>query len=327
MKKKFIIAAAFALGLSSWFTLSMFCDERGSTPLSSVQPNYESLKACEKQSELWEKIQSTAFEELPPYNALGIRQVIGMASQGVTQKGRHQSDFAPSGWIKYLHRRASIAKVKIVSANSSYTGIFQGADCALLRLSLTYKASLLKPVAPGLALKVLRDGVPSANISALVSLDGQGQDYNFFKHPMSNIVPTGTGIGQRLVHRIFSKASNYPEEMLAVDFAKVDATGKTVAQTKAPRQIFFVPNEKLNFSSESHDVRNDFETIPEGTLIYKIYALNEKYNRFNYANYKPENVPQFLKNSEHIGNLITASPFISSEFGDDGIFFRHQLRP
>ncbi len=34
----------------------------------------------------------------------------------------------------------------------------------------------------------------------------------------------------------------------------------------------------------------------------------------------------FVKEAEHVGDIVTTSEFLSSEFGDDGIFFRHQFR-
>lgn len=294
---------------------------------ASIPADYESLSACEKQDVLWKNIQATVHKILPDNRPFGLPQILAMSRQEVGLKEHHRSDFAPPGWRKYLHGRGAIAKVKLVPRENPYTGIFQGADCALLRLSLTYRVDEGRAVAPGLALKVLRDGTHSANISALVSLDGQDKDFNFFRNPMSNIVPIGSGFGQKLVHRIFLKASSYPEELLAEDMAKVDARGATIDQPKAPRQIFFVPGEGLSFSSEAHEIRSDFATIPEGTTVYQIRLVPDKGEDFSYANYKIEDVPLLLQESLHVADIVTTSSFVASEFGDDGIFFRHQLRP
>lgn len=294
---------------------------------ASIPNNYETLSACEKQDILWNKALATTYQELPEYRPVGIAQLVAMGRQELTIKGNLHSDFAPEGWKKYLHRRGALAKVKIVAKNNNYSGIFQGADCALLRLSLTYKTTKSRPVAPGLALKVLRDKTSSANISALVSLEGQVHDFNFFKYPMSNIVPIGEGLGHKIIHRIFRSVSPYPEELLASDMALIDSHGEKAANLVAPRQIFFVPVSGLNFSSDEHDVRKDFLTIPEGTTIYQIHLVSDKYTNFNYLNYTAENVSSFLKESTHVADIVTTSEFLASEFGDDGIFFRHQLRP
>lgn len=294
---------------------------------ASVPQGYEELPGCQKQDVLWDRITSSAYEgELPAYRKLGLPQLISMSRQEIGLKGNRHSDFSPEKWVKYLHRRGSIAKVKIVPVSRKYTGIFEGAECALLRLSLTYKVSGGKPVAPGLALKVLRDGIPSANVSALVSLNGQGKDHNFFKLPMSNIVPAGSGIGQKLVHKLFRKVTRYPEELLVEHMASERASGARVKTIVSPRQLFFVPAAKLEFPSEKHDVREDFARIPAGTKIYELRALPEQYRTFDYDEYTPERAESFAAESEHVADIVTTSEFVSSAFGDDGIFFRHELR-
>jgi hypothetical protein len=294
---------------------------------ASVPADYDTLDACRKQQILYWKARETVYEKLPGYRKLGLAQLISMSRQEISRKEKRYSDFAPEGWVKYLHRRGSLATVKIVPVAGKYTGIFEGAECAILRLSLTYKASGGKPVAPGLALKVLRDRSPSANISALVSLNGQGKDFNFFKHPMSNIVPSGSGIGQKLVHKLFRRVTQYPEELLLDDMASVNALGGREPEVVSPRQIFFVPADGLKSASEPHDVRDDFAAIAPETRVYEIRAVPEKYRSLDYANYTHEMAEEFVKESEHIADIVTTSRFVSSSFGDDGIFFRHQLRP
>lgn len=327
--KKFfgaVCAAVVVLIAGLFFSIDYFVEPPTPREPASVPDGYESLKACDKQDVLWQKIQTSLHRELPPLRSFGAFQLLAMAKQHVSTKGSHVSDFAPPGWTKYLHNRGMIAKVKIVPASQKYTGLFQGADCALLRLSLTFQPGGSRAVAPGLALKILRDGVPSANVSALVALDGQGGDYNFFKYPMSNIVPISGSFGAGLVHKVFATASKWPEELLASDFAAVDVRGAKVASVVSPRQLFFVPGEGLALPSEEHELRDDFIKIPNGTTIYHVRAVPEKFAGFNYADYKPETVAEFLKQSEPVADIVMTSEFRASAFGDEGIFFRHQLR-
>lgn len=289
---------------------------------------WKRFSACKKQEKLWEGIELTKHKELPEFNKLGVFQVLKMMEQNLNIKGNYKSDFRPKGWIKYLHRRGSMAKVRIKSTgNHPYTGIFKGAECGLIRLSLTSKPDKSRGVAPGLALKILRDGQDSANVSALYSLSGQGKDYNFFKYPLSNIVPKGDSLGEIAIHKIFKKYSRYPEELMVDHMSAVDESGVTERNVKSPRQIFFFPNRELGFSSSKHDVRTDFAKIPVGTTIYKIYAVNDKHRGFQYSNYNIiKHMNDFLKDSTLIGEVVTTSPFIASEFGDTGILFRHELR-
>lgn len=327
MKKRTISFVVIAAAVGIYVAADFLVEPPALREPASVPNNYENLSGCEKQNILWDKITETTYTDLPEFRNFGAMQLMGMARQEVALKGRNVSDFAPEGWKKFLHGRGSIAKVKIVpTKNNNYTGIFQGAECALLRLSITFKPTIARGVAPGLALKVLRDRTYSANVSALVSLAGQGKEYNLFKNPMSNIVPIGTEFGQKMVHKIFLSASQYPEELKSEDMAKIDTHGVTVAAAVTPRQLFFVPNPDLKFSSEPHDVRTDFSTIPSGTLIYQIYAVNDKYKNFDYSNYAPDNVTTLLADSEHVADIVSTSGFKASAFGDDGIFFRHELR-
>lgn len=329
--KNLIIVAASAICAAAVITyLVADSVSEPTTPRepASVPANYESLKACEKQDVLWQRIRQTEHRALPALRDFGALQLLAMSKQEVGLKGSNHSDFAPKGWKKYLHGRGSIAKVRIVPRDGAYTGAFQGADCGLLRLSLTYRPRGSRPVAPGLALKILRDGIPSANVSALVSLEGQGKDFNLFRHPMSNIVPVSAGFGQILVHRIFKRASSYPEELGTADLAGFDVHGAKVAEASVPRQLFFVPGDLPEFVLAEHDFREDLSKIPAGTTIYSLYAAPEKYRDFNYAeDYENKDSSVFLKESRHIADIVTTSEFIASEFGDDGIFFRHQLRP
>lgn len=337
MKKRTISFGVLIVALIATYSIvDLVIEPPASREPASVPSNYESMKACEKQDILWNKIQETVYKELPANRDFGMFQLIAMSKQEVSMKGSNYSDFAPAGWKKYLHGRASIAKVKLVPvAGNKYTGLLQsGAECALLRISLTYKPTESRAVAPGLAFKVFRDGQPSTNISALVSLEGQGGDYNFFKNPMSNIVPVGsaTGMGnafgQKMVHKIFLTVSKYPEELGAHEFGEMDVHGQKVEEPVSPRQLFFVPGPGLGFSSTPHELREDYAKIPAGSVIYQVYAAPEKYNNFNYLmEYKLENAPEFLKESEHVADIVTTSGFVASQFGDDGIFFRHQLRP
>lgn len=326
------IGAAFAAVFCAAVVTYLFVDDMTEPPAlrapASIPGDYETLGACEKQDLLWERITESIHQQLPPNREFGALQLMAMTKQHLSHKGNHVSDFAPDGWKKYIHGRGVVAKVKIVPAQAhAYTGLFQGADCGLLRLSLTYRVTKSRPVAPGLALKVLRDGAPSANVSALVSLDGQGRDFNFFKYPMSNIVPIGKDFGQKAVSFVFGRYSRFPEELLVDDFAAVDARGAKIAGAAAPRQLFFVPNPSLNFASNvEHDPREDILRIPAGTLLYKVYAVPEKRRSFDYAQYGPGEVSAFLKESLPIADIVTTSEFLASSFGDDGLFFRHQLR-
>lgn len=312
MKKnilKFSVIGFFVACLGVYIFIDDLVEPPGLRAPASYPANYESLKACEKQDILWQKILETRSAELQPLRKFGFFQFLAMTRQELELKGQTVSDFAPAGWKKLIHSRGAVAKVKLQITDRHYTGVFAGAECALLRLSLTFKPGGSKAVAPGLALKVLRDGTYSANISALYAIDGQGEDYNFFKNTLSNIVAPGETFGAKLMHNLFEKVSPYPEEIKIEDMARIDTYGVHVASPVIPRRIFFVPTLSTKFLSSEHDVREDFLKIPPGTALYEIHLAS----------------PDF-KDTRKVGHLVTTSEFTTSEFGDSGIFFRHQFK-
>ncbi len=294
----------------------------------SLPTNYQSLSACAKQELLWDKVQNTTHQELPKLSRFGLFQLVGMWTQPLSKKIEYQADVSPKGWKKYLHRRGSVAKVRFVpTENHPYTGILRGAECALLRLSITYRPTKKRNFAPGLALKVLRDGIPSANVSALYRLEGQEKNYNILENPLSNIVPIGQEFGLKLVHKIFKRVTAYPEELLLSHLAERTESGEREIKIVTPRQIFFVPTNKFQFSQKPHDFRHDLKKIPRGSKLYQVFVLPSEPKSTSYSQYKNSNIENFLKDSQYIGDLVTTSEFVASEFGDEGLFFRHEVRP
>ena len=92
---------------------------------------------------------------------------------------------------KLIHSVGVVGKVEWKSVGSHpYTGVFTGAQNCLIRLSLASKPNIeVKKTTPGFALKFLRDGMDSANVVAMDSVDGQ-ESWNFFLRNFSNHIPT-----------------------------------------------------------------------------------------------------------------------------------------
>jgi len=82
---------------------------------------------------------------------------------------------------KWIHTVGSIAKVKFVAKSNPFTGIFQGADYGYVRLSSAHDPANPVGVAPGMGLKFLRDGVDSANLVSMYSVNGNPKgNFDFF---------------------------------------------------------------------------------------------------------------------------------------------------
>lgn len=274
---------------------------------AALPTEYESLDACAKQNLLWTRhiLPSEYPGALPPFQKLDI---LGLATTDLLKKMTWRHDEAPEGWKKALHRRASVATVRFVAdAESPYTGLFRGAECGLLRLSLT-GAPEDRGFAPGLALKLFVTGQPSANFSALVSLTGQGTNYNFFANSFSTTVPPSDQLGARIVHLLFSRVSRYPERLAMRAVAEYEQDGTPVAQPHAPVTLILQPTASVQFvETPARDVRYDFATLTPGTTVFEVLAKDTD-----------ESAPL------RIGTVQTTSRFVASEYGDDRLFFQHQ---
>ncbi len=130
---------------------------------------------------------------------------------------------------------------------------------------------------------------------------------------------------EKLIHLIFSKVAKYPEELRIEDFSIQDEDGKYVKTANAPRQLFFVPNKELSFSTSKHDFRDDLLSIKSGTLLYEVYALSSE-DKDSFNDYKIDDIKGRVEKATKIGELKATSEFKASEFGDVGIFFRHQAK-
>jgi len=330
MLRKVGIVSGVAAGVFAAFLLLREGDT-GRIPANVVElpAHYEALPGCEKQAFLWNLTESTRHPTLPPFQKLGPSQVLKMQLQSVLPKMDAKSDVAPPGWIKYLHAVGSVAKFSLEPVmGSPYTGLFRGTKCGLIRLSLTYNpvnGSKSEGVAPGAALKFFVDGASSANFSALVSLRPQGDNFNFFEHSLSNIVPPWSNFGARVVHKIFSAVTKYPERLGLRELGETTDTGQREAQVVAPQQVFLVPTKGVSalFAKEMHDVREDFHSLREGEVLYELHAIDPSQN-IDYDHYSEADKAAVQAKAVHVANVVLRSGFVSSAFGDAGLFFRHQ---
>ena len=99
--------------------------------------------------------------------------------EGMNPSFDSPGDDMPCGMLgcrkKGIHCIGVVGKVKFAPNpdNRLYTGIFEGADYGIVRLSIAKPTTkMTKESAPGMGLKFLRDGRDSANLVAMYSVDG-----------------------------------------------------------------------------------------------------------------------------------------------------------
>lgn len=112
---------------------------------------------------------------------------------------------------KLIHSIGAVGKVKFVpSPSSPFTGIFSGANYGLVRLSsAAAPAKSGQPLAPGFGLKFLRDGIDSANLVAMVGIEGTPGDWNMFSKDFVTIIGPTDNTVLKIVAAKFSTATDH----------------------------------------------------------------------------------------------------------------------
>ncbi|PYC25709.1 peroxidase [Aquipseudomonas alcaligenes] len=291
----------------------------------NIPADYESWPGKAKQDNLWVNgaLRSQYVEgQLPVIPPVDVG---GLISSVLWKKVQTKSDVAPAGYEKAMHPHGVMAKVKFTAVpGHPYTGLFQGADSGLLRLSVAGDPAT-NGFQPGLAWKAFVDGKPSQNVSALYTLSGQGSNHNFFANELSQFVlpETNDTLGTTL---LFSLVSLKPTLLRVDDMAEVTQTGQAVTSVKAPTQIYFVPKPELRslFSSAAHDFRSDLTSLTAGTKLYDVYATSMEIKTSILPSTNRSYAQQRRNSAVKIGEMELTSPFIASAFGDNGVFFKHQ---
>lgn len=120
---------------------------------------------------------------------------------------------------KLIHSVGTVGKVKFVPvAGNQFTGVLRGADYGLIRLSSAAKPSADKPLGPGMGLKFLRDGIDSANLVAMFSVDGQPGDWDFFSHDFTTTIGPSDDSALKLVARKFATFTDNVQSVGLSDF-------------------------------------------------------------------------------------------------------------
>ncbi len=291
----------------------------------NITDDYQSWQGCNKQQHLWVngalRTQYPA-NELPDFKEVDIG---GLINSILWTKVNLDSDVAPVGYEKPIHAHGLMAKVAFeAEENHPYTGLFKGSDCGLLRLSLTGDPAD-RGFAPGLAWKSFVDGGESQNVSALYTLSGQGDNYDFFSNELSQYVSVEANetLGTTA---LFSLVSTKPTRLMTEGMAGVTQDGQLESSPQSPTQIYFVPSEtvKNQFSDSAHDFRQDLLTLPEGTVLYDIYATDIGIKTSIFPYYNKKYAQQRRDGAIKVGSLKLTSEFNASNFSDNGVFFRHQ---
>jgi len=181
----------------------------------------------------------------------------------------------------------------------------------ILRASLA-AAPTATSMIPAMAIKFLRTKAVSGNMFCMFSLTGQ-EDFNFFKNNFTNHLP---GLGPnadtalKALRAKFATASQWPEMTGLSKVAQYAEDGTRESKPVFPFVVKLVPSDAVHtrFPSQktSQTIEQQLATLESGTVLYHAYGQAEPTSQF-----------------ELIGDIVLASPFTSSKFGDVGLFFEH----
>lgn len=281
----------------------------------SSSDSYNRLKRDQKLQWLWTQVQATQYHRLPNYDTFGdsvVEDLLGYIPSQILGAFTNNSDVLVLGRQKIIHKIGSVALVDFNPASKKYLP-FKG----IIRLSNAVNPE--QAVYPSFSLKIPLDyNVRSINLNIGKSFDGQMfqnnfngvKNFNFFHHhpnyPFSNEIPTTTysKLGKTFKW-IFDRAHPHANYVPVTDLYKVMKEGQ-----HAPRRLVFIAPEPLRDLMSPHrnqDVRSVFSGIPVGTVLFKVYESRGLGDPGIY-----------------IGDLVTRSEFIASQFGDKRLYFRHE---
>lgn len=152
---------------------------------------------------------------------------------------------------KLIHSQGVVASVKLTNSKTHpFTGLFKKAEYGIVRLSFASKPDpKVKSTTPGMGLKFLRDGMDSASLVAMYSVEGQ-DSWNFFKNDFKNHIPAVTGNGLLPLASKFSTVTNFIQTVGLSDFAQYSQSGYKVQKPVFPFQLRFHPTGEISFSDE-----------------------------------------------------------------------------
>ena len=200
-----------------------------------------------------------------------------------------------------------------------YTGLFSGIEATFgtVRASSASQPDYNQPPGSGsfvggVGFKFFRNSVPSANFFAMHKLT-QWDSFNFFKYPLSNHL-SGQGLttALTLVAKKFATVSKFPSAVGLSDFATYDQNGVKASKPVFPFQLLLVPNPTLTAKYDDKSNGRDYfdvftKDITAGTNMYTIQAINNPYE-----------APVI------IGQVITTTNFVTSNYADQTLFLKHQ---
>ncbi|MFI9380093.1 hypothetical protein [Kutzneria sp. NPDC052558] len=285
---------------------------RPSAPSTFLPHDYESREAAEKLAILWQKVASTRYSALPDLRrSAGLLPALKLVG-GLLRRGRRTF----SARADVLEPRTKLSHPFGVVAAAEFRadpgaragGVLDGAPI-LLRLSISGHPEE-GGFSPSAAVKFLISGFPSVNLHLTTSIDGQQRYHDFFRDPLTNILPPPSSPAGKLSRPVLAWIIRQedPFRMDVDHLAFRDRSGAICYDGKPHHQVIFRPRLAGRPRMEG-DFRRALATIPASSEIYEVWV-------------------RYAADGELVraGSVVTSTEFVASVFGDRALHFHHRRR-
>lgn len=277
-----------------------------------------SVPSSEQLDVLWNKVISDPY----PKGSLPTRVPGAWARRKLFRVGFNRGSFELSGdelppdRPKLVHTWGTCARVRMkIDDAHGFTGVLESGGEALLRFS---DANGGARFLPSLALKFMIQGHSSLNLLALPMSYREKGD----RHPMSSVFSNGTQpareLDAKLVQRAFQKTADalggtrlYAVYLPLHHLAARHTDGRVVSSPVVADRVEFHPAAEARAASDGgKDFREALAQIPKGTKLFDLKVSDH-----------------LEKPAVPLGELWLESEWVASRFGDERLFFAHDVGP
>ena len=288
----------------------------------ACESDYEAQTAEEKQKKMEKAIVDSSYimsddHGMPEFRDLGFFSMWKLFKSYQVGKAFDRTDDQMHGDEKLFHRQGTVIMARLESVgNHGFTGHFQGSEHLVIRASVA-KAPSGTTLTPGLAVMFLANGAPSTSIFVMPSLDGI-ESTNFFEEDMTHILPESKQTALHLVENTFKRALKDHHSkgcarsltLAHIAAQNPDGTKLAAADRHTPAQIVFKATPELKAltadTSKTHDFRLQVEGRGQGMHLFDVYS-------------------KVGTQEDLIARIHGTSIFVASQYGDEELFFRHQI--
>lgn len=234
--------------------------------------------------------------------------------------GDDKNDDLEGRRIKLIHTLGVVGTVRLeADEDSPYTGLFEGADYGIVRLSDGgFLHEGMESFDPTAALKFFVDGQEARNLLSRASFAHTSNPY-FFDKPFSNN-PAGADqmseCSQNTRNPKMSEATPFIFSTGTGHFSEVREDGTMVEDEVFPYELIWEPNQDA-FPSSQEDFFTYFDNNSGGpdTLLFTLRAWEDPCM---------EDCPRNWEDAPEIGKIYLTSELYRSTFGDERLFFAHE---